>query len=89
MPRNTRPATGKGSRPGGAHLTLAQVRKLPATCSVSDAAAALGISRSNAYDLVAAGQAPFRVLDVGHRKRVVTASLLAMLDPAGDKAGAA
>ena len=74
------------NRPRKAPLTLDQVRKLPATCSVEDAAAALGIGRATAYDLIAAGKFPARVLPVGRAMKVVTASLLELLEarpPAG------
>ncbi len=74
------------NRPRKAPLTLDQVRKLPATCSIEDAAAALGIGRATAYELVAAGNLPARVIPVGNRMKVVTASLIELLEarpPAG------
>lgn len=69
-----------GSRPVR-RLTLAQVRKLPATCRVEEAAAALGIGRATAYDLISAGTFPAQVLPVGGRLLVVTSTLLALLEP--------
>lgn len=66
--------------PGPRRLTLAQVRKLPATCSVEDAAAAIGVSRTCAYELIRTGEAPFRVLTVRGRRKVVTSSLVALLE---------
>ncbi len=83
MPRNT--ATPGKTRPGKT-LTLDQVRKLPAACRVEDAAAALGIGRATAYDLIAAGTFPARVIPVGRRLKVATASLIELLEarpPAG------
>jgi hypothetical protein len=74
------------NRPRKAPLTLDQVRKLPATCRVEDAAAALGIGRATAYELVNAGNFPARIIPVGHRLKVVTASLIELLEarpPAG------
>ena len=60
--------------------SLAAIRKWPATVSVEDAASAYGISRSLAYELIAAGDAPFRVLVVRGRYRVLTASLVRVLE---------
>lgn len=59
--------------------TLDQIREWPATISVSTAAPAIGISPSYFYELAARNQAPCRVLRVGGRYRVVTASLIALL----------
>ena len=87
MPRNPAPHRPR-PRPGKT-LTLDQVRKLPATCRVEDAAAALGIGRATAYDLINAGKFPARVLPVGRRMMIVTASLLALLEADDSKAGAA
>ncbi|GAA3196630.1 hypothetical protein GCM10017688_64900 [Streptomyces ramulosus] len=50
------------------------------TGSVSDAAKALGFSRSKGYDLVRRGAFPCRVLTIGRTSRVVTASLLRVLE---------
>lgn len=60
--------------------TLAEIRAWPATVDVAAAARALGISRSHAYALVERGQFPATVLPVGQRFRVVTASLIAILE---------
>ncbi|MFE7803315.1 DNA-binding protein [Streptomyces sp. NPDC057430] len=62
--------------------TLADVRKWPATVGVTETAEALGISRAYLYDLVKRGQAPVRVLTFGTKHRVVTASIVALLEAA-------
>jgi predicted DNA-binding transcriptional regulator AlpA len=80
-----RPLSGHARPPR--RLTLAEVRKLPATCSVDQGAAALGISRATAYELVAAGEFPARVLTVRRRHRVITSSLLALLEDDARTAG--
>lgn len=61
--------------------TLAEVRKWPATVSVTQAATALGISKSHLYDLLAEGQSPVDTIPLGGRYRVITASLVRVLDP--------
>ena len=60
--------------------TLDEVRRWPATVSVEDAAAALGISRAHAYDLIKTKAFPARALPVGRRIRVTTSSILAVID---------
>nr|WP_190019118.1 helix-turn-helix domain-containing protein [Streptomyces lucensis] len=50
------------------------------TASVKDAAEAFGFSRSKSYDLVRRGEFPCRVLPIGRTARVVTASLLRVLE---------
>ena len=59
--------------------TLDEVRTWPATVDVPTAALACGFSRSHAYDLVRRGEFPARVIRVGSRIRVVTASLIELL----------
>ncbi len=59
--------------------TLDEVRSWPATVSPEKAAAALGISRSYAYELVRRDEFPVKVLKVGSKRRVVTASIVALL----------
>ena len=61
-------------------ITLAQLRKLPAVVDVTTTVAALGVSRSAAYDAIARGEFPARVIRVGGRLKVVTASLMDLLD---------
>lgn len=51
-----------------------------ATGSVEDASRALGFSRAKGYDLVRTGLFPCRVLRIGRQTRVVTASLLRVLE---------
>lgn len=60
--------------------SLATIRRWPATVSVEQAAAAVGISRSLAYELIQQGEQPFRVLTVRGRYRVLTSSLIRVLE---------
>lgn len=60
--------------------TLAEIRTWPAVVGIEQAATALGLSRSWGYQLVAEGAWPTRVIKIGHRTRVVTASLLSLLE---------
>lgn len=60
--------------------TLEEIRGWGATVSVSDAAWALGISRSQMYELIRIGESPVSVLKLGSI-RVITASLVSILDP--------
>ena len=62
--------------------TLDDVRGWPATVGVAQAAMALGISKSHLYGLVKRGTAPVRTLSFGARHRVVTASLVRLLETA-------
>ncbi|MFD9224846.1 hypothetical protein ACFWDI_33710 [Streptomyces sp. NPDC060064] len=50
------------------------------TGSVEDASKAFGFSRSKGYTLVRQGMFPCRVLRIGRSTRVVTASLLRVLE---------
>lgn len=63
--------------------TLEQIRTWPATCSVEQAAHALGVSRPHAYNEIRAGRFPVRVITVGGKRRVVTADILSLLEPSG------
>ncbi len=65
-------------------LTLAEIRGLPATVDVETAAAAIGISRSTAYEAIRAGTFPARVITVSRRRLVITATLIALLEGSGD-----
>jgi predicted DNA-binding transcriptional regulator AlpA len=51
----------------------------PATVDVPQAGRAFGISKSHSYDLVSCGEFPARVIKVGGRYRVVTASIIKAL----------
>lgn len=62
--------------------TLDEVRAWPATVSVPKAATALGISKSYLHGLIKSGQAPVKVLPLDGRHRVITASLVRLLDSA-------
>ncbi|WAL67212.1 helix-turn-helix domain-containing protein [Amycolatopsis cynarae] len=63
-------------------VTLDEIRSWPATVDLPTAAAAIGVSRSHAYELANRDEFPCRVLKVGGRYRVVTSSLVALLDDA-------
>jgi predicted DNA-binding transcriptional regulator AlpA len=52
----------------------------PATVGVREACAALGVSPSWGYDLVKRGVFPCKVLQLGGRTRVITASLIVLLE---------
>ena len=60
--------------------TVAQLRKGPPVVNVETAAALFGIGRSTAYNLIARGEFPAKVIRVGGRFKVVTSSLLDVLD---------
>ena len=62
--------------------TLDEIRGWPATVGVPEAARAIGVSKSHLYELVKRGEAPVTVLSFGARHRVVTASLLRLLQGA-------
>jgi excisionase family DNA binding protein len=68
--------------------TLSVVHQWPATISVTQAAEALGISKSHLYALIAAGESPVDTIPLGSRLRVVTASLIRVLDPHPEVAAA-
>jgi hypothetical protein len=59
--------------------TLVEIRAWPATVGVPVAATAYGFSRSHAYDLVARGEFPARVIKVARRYVVVTADIIRQL----------
>jgi predicted DNA-binding transcriptional regulator AlpA len=64
---------------GRARPTLDEIHTWPATVTVSQAAAAFGVSRAHAYESVRNGDFPARIIKVGSRVMVVTASILATL----------
>lgn len=59
--------------------TLDDINRWPATVAVPTACRALGVSPSHGYELIKTGEFPVRVLKVGGRLRVVTASIVALL----------
>lgn len=63
--------------------TLAQVRGWPAAVDVPAAALALRMSRSTAYEAIRTGDFPAKVLTVRGRHRVITASLIRILEDDG------
>lgn len=67
------------TRPAGP--TLDEIRSWPATVNVEDYARAFGISRAGAYESIRSGTAPVRTINVGTRVKVVTASIISVLDP--------
>lgn len=65
-------------------VPLAEVRRWPAAVRVEDGARALGISRASAYQAIADGTFPAKTIRVNRTLRVLTASLIEVLDPSGD-----
>ena len=63
---------------------LSEIKKWPSNVDVTKASNALGISKAYGYKLASLGQFPCRVLKIGTRYRVVTASLIALLEEPGD-----
>jgi hypothetical protein len=59
--------------------TLDEIREWPATVDPTTAARALGCSRSYAYELIRRGEFPCKVIKVGGKNCVITASLLAFV----------
>ncbi|MEW2258701.1 helix-turn-helix domain-containing protein [Streptomyces sp. NPDC047869] len=74
--RNTQPEQRIATRISSEHIRATW----SGTESVEDAAQAFGMSRSKGYDLVRRGKFPCRVLQIGRAARVVTASLLRVLE---------
>lgn len=62
--------------------TLAEIRAWPATVSVPQAATALGVSKSYLHELIKRGASPVKVLPLEGRHRVITASLVQLLEAA-------
>ena len=69
--------------------TVERIRALGATTTLPTAAAILGIGRTLAYELVAAGQFPTPVVRAGTRVIVPVAPLLKLLHADDDLTGAA
>lgn len=66
--------------------TLDDVRKWPATVSVTEAATALGCSRSELYKQIKRGTAPVRALTWGRGRAVITADIVRVLSAEGQPA---
>ncbi|MFB9238687.1 hypothetical protein ACFFWC_24690 [Plantactinospora siamensis] len=61
--------------------TLEEIRAWPAAVNVNDYALACGISRAHAYESLRDTNCPVRTLKVGGRIKVLTASIVSLLDP--------
>lgn len=61
---------------------LAELRTWGPTAPIDQAVKPIGISRSYGYELARTNQFPCRVIRVGSRYRVVTSSLIALLESA-------
>lgn len=68
--------------------TLAQVRRWPPTVNVEEAALALGVSRASLYNAIAADECPVETVLVGHRRKVLTHSLVGVLEGNATRAAA-
>jgi hypothetical protein len=62
--------------------TLEEIKGWPATVDPATGGLAFGISRSYSYELIKKGEFPAKVLDVGGKKRIITASILQALSGA-------
>ena len=63
-----------------ARPSLAQVRRWPPTVPVPTAAPALGMSRRSMYEAISTGRCPVKVITVNGRLKVLTASLVQVLE---------
>jgi len=61
-------------------LTIKQIRDLPATVDPATAGDVLGVSRATVYEWIRTGVFPGRVISVKSRHRVITASLIELLE---------
>lgn len=61
-------------------ISISAIRRWPPTCNVADAASALGVSRATLYAALARGERPVRVITVSRRMKVITASLVEVLE---------
>ena len=74
----------------GKSLTLADVRRWPPAVNVEQAALALGVSRASLYQAIAEDALPRgQAITVGHRRKVLTHSLLEVLEGGADRAASA
>ncbi|MGW1611662.1 DNA-binding protein [Streptomyces sp. NPDC002285] len=62
--------------------TLGEIRSWPATVSVPKAATALGVSKSHLHALIKRGESPVELVPLGGSHRVITASLVRLLEGA-------
>jgi excisionase family DNA binding protein len=62
------------------HPTLDEIRAWPATVSVPQAATALGVSKEHLRQLIIRGESPVKLVPLGTRQRVITASLVRLLE---------
>lgn len=60
--------------------TLREIRSWPPTCDPAQAGLALGVGRSTVYESLRRGDFPGRAIRVGGRWRVITASLVELLE---------
>ena len=60
--------------------SLEEVRTWPASVNVRDAARALGVSHSHAYASIKSNEFPAKVIRVGDRLKVATASIIQVLE---------
>lgn len=60
--------------------TLGEIKSWPATTNVPMACAALGISVSHGYALIKTGDFPCQTVNLGTRRRVITADLIRLLE---------
>jgi predicted DNA-binding transcriptional regulator AlpA len=70
----TRPVAGQGQ------ITLDEVRAWPPTVDVDEASRALGISKGHIYNSIKRGQFPIKIIRIGSRTKIVTASLITFLE---------
>lgn len=68
------------SAPTERRPTLIDVQSWPATVDVALASSAVGISRSWGYQLAAQDEFPCKTITIRGRTRVITASLLRLLE---------
>ncbi len=66
--------------------TLGQVRRWAAAVNVEQGALALGVSRSALYQSIADGTCPVETIVVGHRIKIITNSLISVLEGTQAKA---
>jgi len=68
-------------------MTTAELTRLPAALTVSQAAAVLGIGRTHAYEAVRSGTWPTSVIRVGRCVRIPAAEVVRLLSGGGVAAG--